>query len=116
MKSHFFPYKLVQLLHILVTIDFEIFFLNPFDNLLCKKADEKEEDKNLSKVALTFLGMAFLLGLMNACGGIILELERSLQRSSDTRSLFYKSAFTLYVSQTEIQNTMSHMNITYRGE
>lgn len=116
MKSRFFPYKLVQLLHILVTTDLEIFFLNPFDNLLCEKADEKEEGKNLSKVVLTFLGMAFLLGLMNGCGGIIVELERSLQRSSDTSSLFYKSAFTLYVSQTEIQSTISHMNVTYRGE
>lgn len=60
--------------------------------------------------------MAFLLGHMNDCGGITVELERSLQRSWDTSSLFYKSAFTLYVSQTEIQSTMSHMNITCRGD
>lgn len=41
----------------------------------------RKKDKNLSKVALTFLGMAFLLGHMNDCGGITVELGKELQRS-----------------------------------
>lgn len=95
-KIAFSPYKLVLLLHVLATVDFEIFFLKSPNNLLCKKAGKKEEGKNLSKVVLTFLGMAFLLGFMNDCGEITLEPERNLQRSSNTSSLFYKSMFTLY--------------------
>ena len=71
-------------------------FLRPPHNLLYKKADKKEEDKNLSKAVLTFLGMAFLLGLMNDCGEIILELERNLPRSSNSSPLFYKSRFPLH--------------------
>lgn len=69
--------------------DFEIFFLKLSNNLLCKKADKKEEGKNLSKVALIFLGGAFLLGFMNDCGEIILELERNLSKSSNTSPIFY---------------------------
>lgn len=96
MKSPLFTYKLVLLFQVCVTVDFEIFFLRPLNKLLCKKAGKKEEDKNLSKAVLTFLGMAFLLVLMNDCGEIILELERNLLRSSNSSPLFYKSRFPLY--------------------
>jgi hypothetical protein len=61
-------------LFVLATVDFEIFFLKIPNNLLCKKAD-----KNLSKVVLTFLGMAFSLGFMDDCGEIIFEVKRNLQ-------------------------------------
>lgn len=111
-------YKLVLLLCVLVTVDFETSFLKPPNNLLCEEADAKEEGKDLSKAVLTFLGMAFLLGFMNDCGEIILELERNLQRSSNTSPLFYKSMFTLHdlSIRLKIQSTISHRNIACTGE
>lgn len=50
------------------------------------------------EVVLTFLEMAFLLGFMNDCGKITLELERNLQRSSNQGPYFIKacSHYTIY--------------------
>lgn len=89
-------------MYVLVIVDFEIFVLKLSNNVVCKikkkKADKEEEGRNLSEVVLTFLEMAFLLGFMNACGEIILELKKNYRDHQIQVPYFIKvgSHYTIY--------------------
>lgn len=108
---YIFPYKLVLFSICPCNCWLWNFSLKPPNNLLCKKkkkADKKEEGKILSKVVLTFLEMAFLLGFMNACGEIILELKKNYRDHQIQVPYFIKagSHYPIYQLNQKNQSTV----------